>query len=203
MMRYTVGDIMREGPCLSYSLPRVCALWGGAESLSPFDIALLPIPIADRMWALWRLLFRLSPPRAYRVARLIALDVLDFWDPPDVVAWFLGRGPLGLDAARAVTLAAEAARTTEASADTSARAAKASAWAARATEASAWAYATSADTSARAAWAARATRAAAEVAWYLVRGTTAEDDALAAARKKYLSWVVKAFDPFTLVGGLL
>jgi len=187
VIRYTIDDIMREKPCPSYPLSRVSALWGGAESLSPAEIARLPIPVLDRIWALGRLLFRLSPPRACRVARLIALDVLDLWDPPDIVVWFLCTGD---EQARVSARAAVG----EASWD---------AWAtARATARSAAAAAEQA-TIRDAAWAARdAARALARVA----TGTAAEDATRAsvrsAARKKYLSWVVKAFDPFTPVGDL-
>ena len=84
MIQYTVEDIMRDKPCDSYTYERVEALWGGYESLSPADIALLPIPVQDRVWALGRLLYRLSPHRVNRVVRCIALDVADLWDPPDV-----------------------------------------------------------------------------------------------------------------------
>jgi len=163
MIRYTIDDIMREKPCPSYPLSRVVALWGGEESLSPAEIARLPIAVEDRIWVLGRLLFRLSPPRACRVARLIAIDVLDFWDPPDVVAWFLGTGD---EQARvsARSAAWEAARV----------AARIAAW---------------------------------DAAWDAARAAYGASDALGPVRsaslKRYLSWVVKAFDPFTPVGGLL
>jgi hypothetical protein len=218
--QYTVDDIMREGPCSSYTRERVVALWGGEESLSPAEIARLPIAVEDRIWVLGRLLFRLSPPRACRVARLIALDVLDFWDPPDVVAWYLGTGDeQAVDAAWDAADSARAASEATASAD-----------AAKATMI-AWAAADSTRATMAAADSARATRAAAEsAAWASAwdAGASAWDAAwasawdavssgasamaslykyvmasvLASARKKYLSWVVKAFDPFTPVGDL-
>ena len=133
MIQYTVDDIMRDNPCDSYTYERVEALWGGYESLSPADIALLPIPVQDRVWALGRLLYRLSPHRVNRVVRCIALDVADLWDPRDVAVWYLGTG----------------------------------------------------DEQARAA----ARDAASDAAW-------------AAAMRRYLSWIVKAFDPFMPVGDI-
>jgi len=181
MMLYTVEDIVREKPCPSYPLSRVVALWGGEESLSPAEIARLPIAVEDRIWALGRLLFRLSPHRACRVTRLIAIDVLDFWDPPDIVVWFLGTGDeQAVDAAWDAADSARAASEATASAD----AAKATmiAWAAE--QAAAWAAGDAAD----AAWAAA--------------GAAAGASARASAMERYLSWVVKAFDPFTPVGDL-
>jgi hypothetical protein len=90
VIRYTVEDIMRVEPCASYPRECVIALWGGKESLSPADIARLPIPVGDRLGALWNLLYRLSRPRARRVARFIAHDVIDLRNPTDVMAWVLG-----------------------------------------------------------------------------------------------------------------
>ena len=177
MIRYTVKDIMREGPCEAYSRSRVRALWGWSESLSPADIARLPIPIAGRMWALWHLLFRLSPPRACRVARLVAFDVLDLWDPPDIVVWFLGTGD-------------EQARAT-------AQAESRTNW-------DAWGF--SWET-----WSSPRNFARASV-WFaslsaIFPAAAYADKAVGPVRastmKRYLSWVVKAFDPFTPVGDLL
>jgi len=192
VIRYTVDDIMREEPCSSYAEARVRALWGRAESLSPGDIARLPISVEDRMWALLRLLFRLSPHRAYRVARLIALDVLDLWGPPDIVVWFLGSGD---ERARAAALGASWAVAGAAGASRSAvwiTEAFESAWALRSAGASSEAV--------KAAWTVRAlagaTRAARAVKF-------AGDASWETSMRRYLSWVVKAFDPFTLVGGLL
>jgi hypothetical protein len=206
-VQYTVEDIMREGPCLSYPTSRVCALWGDAESLSPFAIALLPIPIADRMWVLGRLLFRLSPPRACRVARLIALDVIELWDPPDIVVWFLGTGDeqarvASWAAAWDTAWAAARASAWDAAWDAARSNARASAWAAA--WASAWAAAgASAWASSRSNAQASAWASDGDTAWAAYGASDALGPVRTASLKRYLSWVVKAFDPLTPVGGLL
>jgi hypothetical protein len=92
MMRYTVSDIMSEGPCEEYPVERVEALWAGRESLSPRQIAELDIPILDRIWILGRLLCRLSLMRAHRITRMIALDVADLWPCPNIAWWYLASG---------------------------------------------------------------------------------------------------------------
>jgi hypothetical protein len=236
MMRYTVEDIMQEGPCLSYHLSRVSALWGGAESLSPDDIARLPIPIDDRMWALMRLLFRLSPHRACRVARLVAIDVLDLWDPPDSVVWFLCGGSCGPSASRVATKAAGVARAARATFRSSAPVVdRVAFWAAktsristrdsvrdtfqdtgpssgssrnpvrseedaiRATESSARVAETSAMASI---WAYVGSAKCAALSFRTIVYASENASDGNASWKKYLSWVVKAFDPFTPVGDL-
>jgi hypothetical protein len=92
-MQYTIADIMAEGPCSdNYPVERVEALMAGRESVSPQQIAVLDIPLLDRIWTLGRLLRRLSPWRARRVTRMVALDVADLWPCPDVSWWYLVSG---------------------------------------------------------------------------------------------------------------
>jgi hypothetical protein len=107
------------------------------------------------------------------VFRLIALDVLDLWDPPNIVVWFLGTGD-------------EQARAPARDASWDSWAPALTSWAADAAEAAAWA----ADESPRVFWAS----AEASEAFGAVRSVSL---------KKYLAWIVKAFDPFAPVGGLL
>ena len=95
MIGYTIQDIMFEGPCPPYTSDHVEELWAGRASLSPRDIASLDIGTIDKIWILSRLLFRLSRARANRVARLIALDVVNVVDRsncPDIVWWYLVSG---------------------------------------------------------------------------------------------------------------
>jgi hypothetical protein len=208
MIRYTVEDIMREEPCSSYTLEYVRALWNGSETLSPAEIARLPIAVEDRIWALGRLLFRLSPHRARRVARLIALDVIELWDPPDIVVWFLGTGDeQAREAAEeAAGYACADARASRPSTVSAVAALAISDAAAAAWSASVFAPAAGyiPEASAHAAWSVAsadfangfefARASAGDAPWVSSRDS---------ARKRYLSWVVKAFDPFTPVGDLL
>lgn len=49
---YTVGDVMRAGPCQEYTEVRVLALWAERERLTVREIAALEIPYHHRCWAL-------------------------------------------------------------------------------------------------------------------------------------------------------
>lgn len=103
MKHYTVNDIMREQPCEdNYPRSWVEFLASGKISLNPVEISRLGIPIDDRIWILSRLLYRLSPHKSNRVARMIALDVEQFWSCPVLVWWYLVSGDEHAgDAARA------------------------------------------------------------------------------------------------------
>ena len=93
----TVDDIMLEEPCEDkYPRERIQALAGDRATMTPQEIAALDIPIEDRIWILSQLLFRLSPHRVNRVARMIALDVCEYWDPPDITWWYLTSGGTAL-----------------------------------------------------------------------------------------------------------
>lgn len=92
MIAFTVDDIMREKPCGSYTQKLVEDLFGGRERLTPHDIARLEIPAEERIWILGRLLYRLSPYRSNRVARLIALDVEELRDNSKIVWEYLITG---------------------------------------------------------------------------------------------------------------
>jgi hypothetical protein len=198
MIQYTVEDIMRDNPCPSYTRERVIALWGGEESLSPLEIARLPIPVQDRVWALGRLLYRLSPHRVNRVVRCIALDIADLWDPPDVAVWYLGTcDEQSRSAARSAALAAAS--------DSAWSAARAAAWSAARSAALAAAsdsaLAAASDAAWSAAWAA-AWAAASDSVWSAASWYAARAAAWDAAMRRYLSWIVKAFDPFMPIGDI-
>ena len=54
MISLTVSDIMEMEPCEEYDRERVEELWDGRDSLTPIEIADLPIPAVDRLWVLLR-----------------------------------------------------------------------------------------------------------------------------------------------------
>lgn len=51
-----VDDVMNVDPCYAYPRTKVENLWDGAVSLSPLEIAELPVPVVDRLWVLFRVL---------------------------------------------------------------------------------------------------------------------------------------------------
>jgi hypothetical protein len=144
------------------------------------------------------LLFRLSPHRACRVARLIAIDVLDLWDPPDVVVWFLCGGSGGLDAYQVVTKAAEAAMAVRCA--LSARRGEDFAAGASLGAAMAFVRAASGATVKAPIWSVRTVEDAIRASEAAAQNAS---DANREPMKKYLPWVVKAFDPLIPVGDLL
>lgn len=178
-MNFTICDIMRERPCQdNYPLDRVRALWAGRESISHREVAALDIPVEDRIWALSRLLYRLSPQRHRRVKRLIGLDVAPLWSCPDIIWWYLTSGDAAVDAAAwNAAWAVDADAVARAAADAAAKAtARAGA------DAAAWTVDAAARAAAdAAAW--NAARAAARAA--------AKAPARDAARARYLNWICR------------
>jgi hypothetical protein len=92
MKTYTMGDIIRECPCDRYSIDRLDELADGRNQITPLEISELDIPILDKLWILSRLLYRTSPHAANRITRMIALNVVNYWDCPDLCFWYLSTG---------------------------------------------------------------------------------------------------------------
>jgi hypothetical protein len=143
MKTYTMEDILAEGPCEdNYPIDRLVELAAGRDQITPREIADLDIPINDKICILSRLLYRTSPHTANRISRLIALDVVDRWNCPDVCYWYLMTDDTKARAVDTVdTVEAVEARWEAEAAWAAARAAEAW-WAA---EAAAWAAARAAE----------------------------------------------------------
>jgi GAF domain-containing protein len=75
-MKYTIDEIMATKPCGTYTRSRVEELMDGRETVSPSEIAAVPILAEDRLW----ILIALATPRIQRLfAALEARDALLAW----------------------------------------------------------------------------------------------------------------------------
>ena len=92
MLAVTIDEILNFDPCREYTRERIEKLFDGRQSITPEEISNLAIPSNDILWVLSKILWYHSPYRANKISRKIALDVVDFWDCPDIVWWCLMTG---------------------------------------------------------------------------------------------------------------
>jgi len=85
MTRWTVADVMAQSPC--YDKARVRELWAGREALSVVDVLDLDIPVADRLWAAWRMVEGTPEGERARVAMLTRVITAYALPHPSTRSW--------------------------------------------------------------------------------------------------------------------
>lgn len=184
-MKVTIDEVMEFGPC--YSLDKVTQLFCGRDELSTKDITNLAISKKDIIWILDEILYKHSPNRANKLARRIALDVVDLWDCPDITLWYLMTGDdasmaAAISAARAVACDSACDSDWDATMETAMSAAIEAARASVRTSVRAVAMAAARCASRCASWGS-ASVADFDAAW---------DSAREAALEKYINWIYEA-----------